>query len=234
MISAFGGNGYTAAKNLNLPIEEGDKLYNAYKKLHEGIFNWGEGVLEDAMKNGYIESAAGFKLKLPMFDRFKELQTKMDSFDKEFWTKYKIGKEENALMLESLEDKTQPPYVIQNNHTHQLYLNNKGTISEYFSMKSQYFRLCLNNPIQATAAHQTKKAACILFDTIIANGDLNKVRIAVIVHDEIQLEIKEELAEKYLPILSECMVIAGDHFLENKIVNMEADAVIGKDWGSSK
>jgi DNA polymerase I-like protein with 3'-5' exonuclease and polymerase domains len=162
----------------------------------------------------------------------------MDNHDKTFWTFYREGKEENRLYMESKEanalDPTKPIYQIENQSCYNLFLQHKGEISEYFSLKSQYFRLCLNNPIQATAAHQTKKAAVLLFNEIKKRGHLKKVRIAVIVHDEIQLEIKEELVEEYKPILSKCMVDGGNYFLVNNVVKMEADAVEGSSWANSK
>lgn len=52
----------------------------------------------------------------------------------------------------------------------------KSDVSKFFKLKSQYYRLVLNNPTQTTAAHQTKKAACDLFDFIKQNNHLGKAK----------------------------------------------------------
>jgi DNA polymerase I len=232
---SFGGNGYTIAKNLNKPIELGNKIYEAFKSLHKELFEWGESMLQESLKKGYIQALSGFMLKLPMFDRFQRLQIIIDNHDKDFWTLYKQGKEENKLYLDSKEANTKDPnvpiYQIQNQSCYNLFLQNKGDISEYFSLKSQYFRLCLNNPIQNIASHQTKQAAVYLFDEIKKRGHLKKVRIANIVHDEFVLEVKEELAEEYKLILQDCMIRGGNKYMFNNIIKADADAAIGKSWG---
>ena len=47
-------------------------IENAFKELHEGLYTWGDIVFKESIKQGYIESADGWKLALPKFDKFKE------------------------------------------------------------------------------------------------------------------------------------------------------------------
>lgn len=136
---AFGGNGYTAAKNLNIPIEEGDRIYEAYRLINKETFEWGEKVLKEALANGYVESADGFKLKLPYFDEFKEAERYYSTVSKEDWTFYKLGK----LEVKEAEKNKEP---VPNTINTKIYLRIKPKISKYFKQKSKYFRLCLNNP----------------------------------------------------------------------------------------
>ena len=225
---AFGGNGYTLAKNLNTTEEKGKKIYEAYKNLHSKVFEWGDSVYEKAAEKGYIESAMGFKLKLPFFKEFKEGEKFINSKDKSFWEIYRKGKEEYKLKKEKEEKKEF--YKIEDKDSYQLYIDNKEKISSFFKKKAEYFRLCLNNPIQSTAAHQTKLAMVKLFDYIYKNNHLTKARISVAPHDEIVMEVEESLAEHYKEVLSSIMVESANSFLRNNIIKMEADANIGNSW----
>ena len=93
---SYGGTGFTAAKSLNIPVKEGERLEKLYKELHPGVYEWGEQKLYKAMDLGYIESADGFKLDLPMYDEFYELHQWMESKDSAFWATYKEGKEKQS------------------------------------------------------------------------------------------------------------------------------------------
>jgi len=235
---AFGGNGYTISKNLNTTKEEGEAIYNAYKTLHKEIFEWGETVYQSSVKNGYIESASGFKLKLPYFQEFKELEKYVTNLSKDFWEIYREGKTQYVEQKETeekrKEDKTISPYKIKNRDSYILYLENKDKISKFFKQKSEYFRLCLNNPIQTTAAHQTKRAVAKLFDYIKQRNHLGKAKISVVCHDEIQMEVREELALEYKEQLGIIMREAADFYMISDVIKMEADANIGKSWWEAK
>ena len=56
------------------------------------------------------------------------------------------------------------------------------------------------------------------------------VHLVACVHDEIVLEVKEELAETYKKILEEIMLTAAEVVL--KSVPASADASVGKSWAS--
>lgn len=224
----FGGTGYTLALNEGLPVAEGMRIEGLFKQLHTGIYSYGDKKLKEALKLGYIESTAGFKLHLPNFRIFQDLNDKITRFTKLDWTLYREGKTEHKLKEE---DKK---YIIKNSDSYNFYQENKGDISRYFKLKSKYFRLCLNNPTQTTAAHQTKKAVCMLFDYIKDQGHLGKAKICIIPHDEIVLEVRQDLAEQYKEKLGEFMRIAGDYFIVNNIIKMGADANIGDSWYEAK
>jgi DNA polymerase I-like protein with 3'-5' exonuclease and polymerase domains len=88
----YGGSAYTIHQNEGIPLEEAYKIENAFKELHKGLYVWGNKVFEEAIKLGYIESADGWKLALPKFDKFIEYKEKVESITKEQWTMYKQGK----------------------------------------------------------------------------------------------------------------------------------------------
>lgn len=235
---AFGGNGYTISKNLNTTQEEGENLYDAYKNLYEGVFKWGEETLAVALKVGYVESAMGFKLKLPFFDEFLKYEKILKSKDKQFWEFYRKGKEEYKKYWKSFEDKKKDnsltQYVIQDDVSFRLYSANKKDISEFFKLKSSYFRLCLNNPCQATAAHQTKLATIRLFDYIVSNNLIDQVKLCNIIYDEIVLEVKDELVETIQPLIGLIMREEANKLLKSGLVKMEAEGNVGKSWYEAK
>jgi hypothetical protein len=116
---------------------------------------------------GYVESTMGFRLHLPDFDEFKIKEAKFQSYDREFWDNYKAGKvqylleknyaqwvKDKTVLEKSLEEeeykelekKFKVPYEITDKITYKFYRLNRMDISDYFKLKSKYFRLCLNNP----------------------------------------------------------------------------------------
>jgi DNA polymerase I-like protein with 3'-5' exonuclease and polymerase domains len=211
-------------------------IEKAFKELHEGIYKWGEEKLQIAIETGYVESAGGFKLYLPNYSNFLELQDYYNSLDKEFWESYKAGKElhnKYNLLLEKKnrtdEDKLKLADISLNlNYT--LYKRNAPKISKYAKIKSEYFKLCLNNPAQSMAAFQTKSALIALFKTIVERGDLWKARISNSPYDEILMEVKEELTEEYKNILAKCMIEEGNKWLKSNLFTMEAEAISGDSW----
>jgi DNA polymerase I-like protein with 3'-5' exonuclease and polymerase domains len=107
-------------------------------------------------------------------------------------------------------------------------------LSKYFSWQGKYFRLALNNPVQATSAHMTKRAACLLFDYIVDNGHFRKVRICNIPHDEFVLEVDESLVDEYKKVLEDCMIKGGQYYLTSGLVDIKAEANIGDSWYEAK
>jgi len=225
---AFGGTGYTAAKNLNIPIEEGDKIYKAYLTINKETFEWGDRIYQEAVKTGYIESADGFKLKLPYFEEFKTLQARIKSFTQDEWSLYKTGKQLSKEQP-SIKDLSKDELKALD-----FYSFNRENVSKLAKSRSKYMRLCLNNPIQATAAHETKKSMVNLFEYIKSRNHLRQCRIANCVHDEIILECKEELVEEYKEALGRIMRESANYYLKSGLVKMEADANVGQSWYEAK
>lgn len=229
----FGGTGYTLALNENLPVSEGMRIEGLFKKLHKGIYVYGEEKLKEAISLGYIESALGFKLHLPEYDKFKELHTTIEKMSKSDWELYREGKEQYNRQ-EKAKNNPEIPFVIKNKIAYDYFKKQKSTVSQYFKLRSQYFRLALNNPTQTTAAHQTKKAACLLFDYIKKHNHLGKVKICVIPHDEFVLEVKDSLCSIYEQKIGEFMIKGGNEFIKNPLIKMSAEGNIGKNWHEAK
>jgi len=216
---AYGGTGYTVARNQNIPIEEGNRIESLFKELHGGVYEWGDKVLKKAIKVGYIESVGGFRLHLPYFDNFKEDQAKIESLSRDFWKDYKGGKTSYKKRIgeDGVADLTE-----ELDYQEKLYLNWKTKVSNVAKTRSKYLRLCLNNPIQTTSAHQTKLAVVYLFQHIQKNNHLGLVNLCNVPHDEIVLEVRDDLVNEYQEVLGDCMRRGGDYFLESGKLTMGA------------
>lgn len=228
----FGASWRSLSINLNISEEEAKKIYNAHVELYKEVFVWGENNYQEAIKLGYIESLGGFKLKLPFYNKFKELSDLHKSFDKPFWNKYSAGKNEFLEYKKQEEEKLNPSYPDSNEFKH--YMQYKNKVSEMFSLISKYKKLALNSKIQSAAASMSKRAMIYLFNSIKDNNHLNRVKISNFIYDEIQLEVEDELAEQYREILEKCMRDAGDYYVKHPQVKITCTAVIGKNWSLSK
>lgn len=237
----YGGSAFTIHKNEGIPLARANEIEAGFKQLHAGIYEWGEKNLEKTFKTGYVESVAGFKLYVPQYDLFLELKELYDRFDKKFWNYYsqgkKIYKKHQQLLTTKNKTSKQKELLARfdeylDKKSYKIYEKYKLKVSKYAKLKSEYFKLCLNNPAQSMAAFQTKSAMIALFKTIVDRGDMWKVRISNSPYDEILMEVKEDLAEDYKTIMETCMIEEGNKWLKSNLFSMEADAVVGSDWYS--
>jgi DNA polymerase I-like protein with 3'-5' exonuclease and polymerase domains len=226
----YGGSAYTIHQDKGIPLAEAYKIETAFKELHSGLYVWGEKEFQKAVKVGYIESADGWKLALPMFDLYQKYETEVRRITREEWTMYSEGKKEFIKHKESLEKKE--PYEIKNQSAVTVYNKYKKIVSQYFKLKGTYQRLCLNNPVQARSAHQLKRALCLLFEWIEENNLIWVVKICNSIHDEIVLECPPEVAEIAKFALEKSMLDGGNYYLTN--LKIKADAQIGESWGKAK
>ena len=98
----------------------------------------------------------------------------------------------------------------------------------YARLLGKISRLAANSPTQGTAADQTKLAGIIFRDWIYENNYKDDIFLNLTVHDELGLEVKDELAELAATKLQYFMEKAGNRFLTK--VKLKADAVIGLFW----
>ena len=52
--------------------------------MHKGVFDWDNSILAEALQKGYLEHTDGFKLILPDFERFKQLDAQLNKASKAF------------------------------------------------------------------------------------------------------------------------------------------------------
>lgn len=203
----FGGNGYTIANNLNISQEEGDTIYENYMSAFTGIKNYFSKVKKQAIENGYIliNKVTGRKSYDTLYEEFQKLKdiTSADGF----WDDYRVQKQNNTAK----------------------YINElKPIVRKRFQIENTLKNHSYNYPIQGSGADISKLATCYIFDWIVENNYLNKVKIVNIVHDEIMLECDLDIAEDVAQITREYMEKAGSIFC--KIIPLEAIPEITTYW----
>lgn len=98
---------------------------------------------------------------------------------------------------------------------------------------SQCYRNALNSPIQGTAADITKLAEIYFAEEWDKNG-ISGIPYPVIlrVHDEIVLDVPENLAEQTVEMLGSCMIRAGEYVCKG--IPFEVDIKIAHNWAEGK
>jgi DNA polymerase I-like protein with 3'-5' exonuclease and polymerase domains len=226
----YGGSAYTIHQNEGIPLDEAYKIENAFKELHAGLYEWGDRMLSQAIRKGYIESADGWKLALPKFDKYLEYRDKVEAITKEQWTMYKQGKLDYKKKFDEQEKGRKYDYIYP--IAVKYYKSKKTEVSQFFKLKSEYQRLCLNNPVQARSAHQLKLATSILYDWVLANNYINQIKIVNTIHDEIVCECPEHLKDITKEAVEQAMLSGGNYYLTN--LKIKADANYGPSWGKAK
>jgi DNA polymerase I-like protein with 3'-5' exonuclease and polymerase domains len=226
----YGGSAYTIHQNEGIPLVHAYRIEDAFKELHEGLYTWGAEEFNKAIKQGYIESADGWKLALPKFDKFNEYKEKVEAITKEQWQLYKQGKLDYKKKFDEKEKGNEYTYIFPKAVTY--YKSKKTEVSQFFKLKSEYQRLCLNNPVQTYASHQLKTATLYLFEWIIQNNYQWIVKICNTVHDEIIVECPKNMAELVKLKVQECMLDGGNKYLTN--LKIKAEANVGDSWYDAK
>lgn len=203
----YGGNGTTIATNLNIPVEQGDAIYDGYMAGFPGIAAYFKKVKAESLKNGYIliSHRTGRKSFIWGYDKYKQLSKEIN---RDFWNKWKIVKEHR---FESDE-----------------YFQMKQKIKDFFNIKSEIEKKALNYPVQGTAGETTKLATIFFFEWIRKRQLFNTIKIVNTVHDEIDVENPKEYSEEVAEKLKETMAKAGDLYCS--VVKLRATASISTKW----
>lgn len=203
----YGGNGNTIADNLNLTKEEGNNIYLAYFEAFPGVRQYFDYVARKSFEDGYvlIDEVTKSKCFIFQFSEYKRLKTRVNNPG--FWQDYNREKQKGSVTFENIL---------------------KPMVTKYFTMKGQIERMAYNYPIQGTAAAMTKVAALYLFNYIVEHKLFHRVKIVNLIHDEIILEVPEELAEAIAEQTKYYMEQAGDIFCN--IIPVKAVPVVSKKW----
>ena len=88
----------------------------------------------------------------------------------------------------------------------------RGMTREYYTMKGKYERNALNYPIQSVSASMMKLAGVKVFNHIMQNNLIGKVKIVSFIHDEMCIECPTELASEMANMVQEAMESAARVF----------------------
>lgn len=200
----YGGQDSTLIRNYGLDAKRAKEIYENYMSGFAGLKRYQDFRRVDVMRKGYIllSKITGHKAYIYDYDELKMQMEKQD--DPDFWAYYREMKQENPEC-----DTVQG-------------------VRRLARRKAESEKQSINYPIQAAGALCFKLASIKLFDWLLKNGLLFKVKYCIPVHDEINLEAPDEISEEVADILVKCMVSAGKPFCTR--AHLGADVEIGDHW----
>lgn len=200
----YGGQDSTLIRNYGLDAKRAKEIYENYMSGFAGLKRYQDFRRVDVMHKGYIllSPITGHKAYIYDYDELKMQMEKQD--DPDFWAYYREMKQENPEC-----DTVQG-------------------VRRLARRKAESEKQSINYPIQAAGALCFKLASIKLFNWLLKNGLLFKVKYCIPVHDEINLEAPDEISEEVADILVKCMVSAGKPFCTR--AHLGADVEIGDHW----
>ncbi len=200
----YGGQDSTLIRNYGLDAKRAKEIYENYMSGFTGLKRYQDFRRVDVMRKGYIllSPITGHKAYIYDYDELKMQMEKQD--DPDFWAYYREMKQENPEC-----DTVQG-------------------VRRLARRKAESEKQSINYPIQAAGALCFKLASIKLFNWLLKNGLLFKVKYCIPVHDEINLEAPDEISEEVADILVKCMVSAGKPFCTR--AHLGADVEIGDHW----
>lgn len=200
----YGGQDSTLIRNYGLDAKRAKEIYENYMSGFAGLKRYQDFRRVDVMRKGYIllSKITGHKAYIYDYDELKMQMEKQD--DPDFWAYYREMKQENPEC-----DTVQG-------------------VRRLARRKAESEKQSINYPIQAAGALCFKLASIKLFNWLLKNGLLFKVKYCIPVHDEINLEAPDEISEEVADVLVKCMVSAGKPFCTR--AHLGADVEIGDHW----
>ena len=188
----YGGSEHTIADRLQIPVDEAEKLVNAYFAGFPDMTRHFEKITQQTMRQGYvlIDDVTKRKFYIKDFQKFKNAEKE---FTPEFWRKYRENKNKY-----------------------------KQKVRDYFVTKGKIQRWSQNMPVQGTSGSMTKTAVILLYDRIGELGLHDKIKIVNIIHDEIVLESCPEVVDVAAEIITEAMENAGKIYCKTIPMNADS------------
>lgn len=208
----YGGSEVTIKNNKNIPLEEAKKIYDNYMKGFPGIKEYQDKQRKFVMDNGFIILNDKLREKAFIYD-YPELQTMKASFTQDFWEKYKDIPRNGAGVK-----------VPRNDQERRM----TELVHQYFKRKSSAEKQAIDYKCQGTGSAMFKSACMFLWNYLIENDLLFKVKFVIPAHDEINIEVPEEITDKMSKVLQDCMMKAGHIFCKN--IEFPAEAEIDNCW----
>lgn len=200
----YGGQDSTLIRNYGLDAKRAKEIYENYMSGFAGLKRYQDFRRVDVMRKGYIllSKITGHKAYIYDYDELKRQMDKQE--DPDFWAYYREMKQEDP-----------DCDTVQG-------------VRRLARRKAESEKQSINYPIQAAGALCFKLASIKLFNWLLKNDLLFKVKYCIPVHDEINLEAPDEISEEVADILVKCMVSAGKPFCTR--AHLGADVEIGDHW----
>lgn len=200
----YGGQDSTLIRNYGLSAPRAKEIYENYMSGFAGLKRYQDFRREDVMRKGYILLSPITGHKAYIYD-YDELKFQMEKQEEDgFWDYYREMKRD-APECDTVQG-----------------------VRRLARRKAESEKQSINYPIQAAGALCFKLASIKLFNWLLKNNLLFKVKYCIPVHDEINLEAPEEIAQEVAETLVKCMVSAGKPFCTR--AHLGADVEIGNHW----
>lgn len=200
----YGGQDSTLIRNYGLSAPRAKEIYENYMSGFAGLKRYQDFRRKDVMRKGYILLSPITGHKAYIYD-YDELKFQMEKQEEDgFWDYYREMKRD-APECDTVQG-----------------------VRRLARRKAESEKQSINYPIQAAGALCFKLASIKLFNWLLKNDLLFKVKYCIPVHDEINLEAPEEIAQEVAETLVKCMVSAGKPFCTR--AHLGADVEIGNHW----
>jgi DNA polymerase-1 len=180
---SYGAGAYKIAKALNKSQEEAQGIIDSYYNAFPKLENYFKGGHRFVRANGYVVIDPLTKRR--SYFPFYEKYLKLHEVVEDFKRKQR---RDRSLKLD------------------------KQIWSDYYTYKGIMERASQNYRIQGLAASMTKIALIYFYNHLLENDLFDDVEINLVLHDELVVMAKEELAEEIDKVLTDCMMKAGKHF----------------------
>lgn len=200
----YGGDANTISQNKGIPIEEAQKIYNAYMDGFQGIKAYQNFCRKDWFNKGYIllSPITGHRTFIYDWEELKEIKERMS--EPGYWDEYRSKKTRGEFDDLQVQE-----------------------VKHFFKRKSASEKQSINYRIQASGSMCLRFSLIYFFDYLRKNNLFNKVKICVIPYDEINCEAPANIAMEVADNLHKCMVRAGAIFCTR--CKLDADISLNSD-----
>ena len=178
----YGGDWNTIKEHSGKSEAESKEIYNNYMKGFPGVKKYQDYCRKEVVNKGYI-----------LMNPVTKLRAHIEDWNNR-WEKIKDFTKQPGFYEEFNRMKKYDPY------SKEVYW-----IRQWFKKKSEIEKQSINYRIQNRGAMCFKLSSILLFRWIIKNNYQNIVKICIPVHDELNLEAPDSIAEEVALILQQCM-----------------------------
>ena len=200
----YGGQDSTLVRNYGLSTKRAKEIYDNYMSGFAGLKRYQDFRRIDVCRKGYIllSPVTGHKAYIYDFDELCRLSARQE--EEGFWEYYRDMKRA-APDCDTVQD-----------------------VRRLARRKAESEKQSINYPIQAAGALCFKLASIKFFNWLKKNNYLFTVKYCIPVHDELNVEAPESIADEVATMLVKCMESGGEPFCTR--VHLGADVEIGDYW----
>lgn len=200
----YGGDAHTICTNVGIPLPEAQLIYNNYMEGFKGVKVYQDYCRKEVLERGYIllNPITKHKAFIYDFDRLKPIY--QEEQKPGFWNYY---------------------YQLRRNDPDNEII---PEVEHYKMRKRTIQKQSINYRIQDSGAMCFKLSAIYIFNYLVKNDLLFKIKWCAIVHDENDFEVPEDMVEEFGNKVQELMEEGGKPFCTK--VPLPATKTIGDFW----